>query len=110
MPASDTKLGALHEAVTDALIHLVKGTEIPIINDDGEVTGSDRIPPSAAVIQAAAKFLADNKITCIPATDNKLGELEEAMKKRAAARANLRPQAIDLDDASDNADFMRGLQ
>jgi hypothetical protein len=107
MAATEKKLGALHEAVTDALIELVKGIEIDDFDDNGEPTGEKRrLPPSAAVIQAASKFLKDNEITCVADEDNKLGELKQGVEARAARREQRRKE---MEDAAREAGFLGGL-
>lgn len=105
MAANESILGLLHELTASALIEKLKGT--PLLDEDGNPTG-DVIPCSAADIQAAAKFLKDNNITCAPADDNRLGELEQKLKDRQARRASrLTPQ--DMADAKDQMEFMQGL-
>lgn len=105
MAANEDILGQLHEITAKSLIDKIKGT--PLLDDEGKPTG-EFMPPSAADIMAAAKFLKDNNITCAPSEDNKLGELEQKLKDRQARRASrLTPQ--DLKDASDQTAFMQGL-
>ena len=65
MAATESALGDLHDALAKTLTDLV-GVEAP----------------SAAVLAVAAKFLKDNNITCTPATDNALGELEAQMQAK----------------------------
>ncbi len=108
MAADETALGGLHEVVAQVLVSVMKGRVVPGYTDEetGEVFPDTVIPPSAAEIQAATKFLKDNNITCAPSKDNSLGELEQIMKdrqkKRAASRADLR-------DATEQAGFLNGL-
>ena len=105
MAANETTLGILHDLTAKALMAKLEG--IPVLNEDGEPTG-EVIPCSAADIQAAAKFLKDNNITCVPADDNKLGELESQLKAKQARRASrLTPQ--DLADAKEQMAFTAGL-
>lgn len=40
----------------------------------------DKIPTDAATLGAISKFLKDNNITADPASDNKLGDLQEKFK------------------------------
>jgi len=105
MAANETVLGLLHDLTATALIAKLRGT--PVLDEDGEPTG-EVIPCSAADIQAAAKFLKDNNITCAPADDNKLGELEDKLKDRQKRRASrLTPQ--DMEDAREQMAFTQGL-
>lgn len=105
MAANEAVLGLLHDLTATALIAKLKGT--PVLDEGGEPTG-EVIPCSAADIQAAAKFLKDNNITCSPADDNKLGELEQKLKDRQKRRASrLTPQ--DMEDAREQSNFMQGL-
>ena len=105
MAANEDLLGQLHEITAKSLIDKIKG--IAILDEDGQPTG-EIVPPSAADIMAASKFLKDNNITCAPSADNTLGELEQKLKDRQTRRASrLTPQ--DLKDATDQANFMAGL-
>lgn len=108
MAADERVLGDLHTAVARALAEAMKGQEIPGYLDEetGEETTGGMIPPSAAIIQAATKFLKDNNITCQPSKDNALGELEQIMldrkNKRLASRDDLRA-------ATEQTSFLTGL-
>lgn len=105
MPANEDILGQLHELTAASLISKLKG--IAVLDETGNPTG-EVLPCSAADIQAAAKFLKDNNITCAPASDNKLGELEQSLKDKQARRASrLTPQ--DIQAADEHRDFMVGL-
>jgi hypothetical protein len=108
MAADDKVLGALHDMVATALTIAMKGREVPGYTDEetGEVFPPTIIPPSAAEIQAATKFLKDNNITCAPSKDNALGELEELMKAKREKRTASR---LDLADAAEQTSFMQGL-
>jgi hypothetical protein len=76
MAADERTLGGLHEKVTEALNQALDGDVIPGYTEVNEATGEvtqvpDRkLPPSAAIIAAATKFLKDNNITCAPSEDN----------------------------------------
>jgi len=107
MAADEKVLGSLHDAVANVLIIAMKGREVPGYTDEetGEVYPPTIIPPSAAEIQAATKFLKDNNITCAPADDNKLGELEQIMADRKRSRAS----KADLRDAVEHTSFLQGL-
>lgn len=109
MAADENKLSALHDAVASALALAMQGREIPGYTDEetGEEFPATFLPPSAAEIQAATKFLKDNNITCAPAKDNALGELEEIMARR---KTKLRAVGgIDLADATEQTRFTQGL-
>lgn len=93
MAASEGKLASLHDAVADALIDGVKGSKIP--GDEGELVS---LPPSPALLQAAIKFLKDNDVTCTPSEDNKLGNLQEQLRKRRAEGAMPKELADALDE------------
>lgn len=105
MAANEDILGQLHDMTATALMELLKGTDIT--NEDGEVVGT--IKPTAAVIQAAAKFLKDNNITCAPSEDNKMGELKDALDKKNQRREQRRASRAELAEASQEAGFLRGL-
>lgn len=109
MAADENKLSALHDAVASALAIAMQGREIPGYTDPdtGEEFPPTVLPPSAAEIQAATKFLKDNNITCAPAKDNALGELEEIMARR---QTKLRAVGgMDLADAAEQTRFTQGL-
>jgi hypothetical protein len=105
MAATEDFLGQLHNATAKALMDKLNG--IKILDEEGNPTG-EVIPPSAADIQAAAKFLKDNNITCAPSEDNKLGELEEKLKEKQARRLG-RITPGDLAEANAQANFLTGL-
>lgn len=92
MSASEEKLGALHDLVCDALIEGTKGATIA--GDEGALV---TLPPAPAMLQAAIKFLNDNKVTCAPSADNKLGALSDQLKKRRAEGAMPQELADALD-------------
>ena len=81
MAAKESTLGLLHEAVAKILLTLMEGNKVEVVDEEtGEVTIS-MIPPSAAEIQAAAKFLKDNDITAVPDKNNTLGKLTDKFEK-----------------------------
>lgn len=84
MAASEKVLSNLHKKLTEVLIDALKGTETEsyIDPDTGDEIAGTVIPASAAVMTVAAKFLKDNGITCAPAEDNEMGELERIMAAR----------------------------
>lgn len=53
---------------------------------------------SAADLGVAAKLLKDNSITCVPTTDNAMGELEEKMKAQREKRKHLRAVPSEIDE------------
>ena len=101
MAANEDELGSLHSLTTKVLMLKLAGT--PILDEDGKPTG-EIIPPSAADIQAATKFLKDNNITCAPSENNEIGALEASLKERQRRRnSRLTPQ--ELADAKEAAGF-----
>lgn len=106
MAANEDFLGLLHDATAKALMAKLKGTEV-LDPDTGEV--AHVILPTAADIQAAAKFLKDNNITCAPSDDNKLGELRDALADRNKRRETRRATRQELSEASREASFIKGL-
>jgi len=77
MAATEDKLGSLHDTLADVMSKAISAEGAP-----------------AAVMAVAAKFLKDNNITCTPAGDNALGELEAALReKRNRARITAQDRA-----------------
>lgn len=107
MAADETALGDLHTKVAEVLTLALDGEELPGFTDPdtGEVVPPKKLAPSAAIIAAATKFLKDNNITCAPAQDNALGELEKKMRARKAKRVN----NTDLANATEGMSFLAGL-
>lgn len=105
MAANETKLGQLHDLVADALIQKVKGSVI--LDEDGQEVG--KMEPTAADLQAAAKFLKDNQITCAPSDDNRMGELQDLVAQKNARRANRRASRQELEDAAATPGFLSNL-
>lgn len=103
MAASETKLGRLHEKVAEVLLEVLDGEVLPGYGEGDEAVPDRRIPPSAAIIAAASKFLKDNDITCVPSESNALGELEQKMAERRKKRAL---SADDLAAARAQVSFM----
>lgn len=107
--ADEAKLTTIHDMVCDALIDglTTKQMEDYIDPDTGETSEGMKMPPSAAIIQAATKFLKDNNITCTPAKDNKLGELQAIMEARQAKkRERMQPNVVDLEAARETQSFL----
>lgn len=111
MAASENKLGALHEKVTEVLTMALDGDRIPGYTEEDPVTGEevvvpDRVlPPSAAIIAAATKFLKDNNITCAPSQDNAVGNLVEKLREKQRSKLS----KFELQDAKEAQSFMGGL-
>jgi hypothetical protein len=106
MAASEKVLAKLHEAVAKALLDAMEGDSYEVEGEDGEETEVKHIPPSAAIIQAATKFLKDNNVTCTPADDNALGDLQKKMEEKRKLRT---AKPIDLEDATAQSTFLNGL-
>ncbi|ALF01683.1 small terminase [Caulobacter phage Percy] len=114
MAADENALSALHNKVAQTLSKALDGTTIPAVVDEetGEVQAEEVfMPPSAAFITATIQFLKNNNITCTPADDNSLGELEAKLKAQQANRKNrlAKPDKADFALAAEAADFRTGL-
>lgn len=111
MAADESALGALHVKVTEVLTEALDGDEIPGYTEVNEATGEvtevppRKLPPSAAIIAAATKFLKDNNITCAPSQDNAVGALVEQLKNKR----KLKTSKLELRDAKDDMGFLTGL-
>lgn len=107
--ADEAKLALVHDMVTEALIDGLKGQQMPdyVDPDTEEVVKGATLPPSAAIIQAATKFLKDNNITCVPSEDNKLGELQAILNDRQK-RKRERLQPADVAGATEQAAWLTG--
>lgn len=111
MAATETALGALHVKVTEVLTEALDGDTIPGYTETNEATGEvtevpDRkLPPSAAIIAAATKFLKDNNITCAPSDNNAVGGLVEKLK----AKQKLKASRLEMADAKHDMGFLTGL-
>jgi len=108
--ADETALGALHTKVAEVLSTALDGEELPGYTDEdsGEEVPPKRLPPSAAILAVATKFLKDNQITCVPAKDNALGELEEKLARRKEAKT-VKATRDDFAGASEHMSFLSGL-
>jgi hypothetical protein len=108
MAATETKLGLLHEKVTEVLVEALEGdvipayTEVNPLTDEVTEVPERRLPPSAAIIAAATKFLKDNNITCAPSEDNAMGELMDQLKAKQRKKAS----RFDMLDAAADAEYM----
>lgn len=110
MAANSEAMGALHDQVARVLSEALKGQELPGYTDEEGIEQPATIMlPSAAIIQAATKFLKDNEITCVASKDNALGELEAQMELRRAKRDKMKTDRLDRIAASDQHTFLTGL-
>lgn len=107
MAADEKALGELHNKVAEVLTIALDGDELPgyVDEETGEEVPAKKLPPSAAILAVAAKFLKDNQITCVPSKDNALGELEEKLRNRNAAKTS----KVDFAAASEQMGFLNGL-
>lgn len=111
MAATEGALGALHIKVTEVLTEALDGDEIPGYEEENPATGEvtivppRRLPPSAAIIAAATKFLKDNNITCAPSQDNAVGALVDKLKNKQKAKLS----RTTIQDARDDMGFLSGL-
>lgn len=83
--ASESKLGALHEAVATVLTAQISHqAEETVFNEDGEEVGTGEMVYTAApaTIAAAIKFLKDNQITCDIETDENMNNLRDTLAKK----------------------------
>ena len=96
MAASEQKLGALHEAVADALSEQVKGYTAIELNAQGEQVERE-VKASPALLSAAIAFLKNNNITADAEDNEALRNLGQAL---AARRKKKIPQ-VALDEAAE---------
>jgi len=82
MPASEQKLGKLHEQVATALTEQVAGYMKPVVNAEGEEVGEELVRPSPALLTAAISFLKNNNITADPTENAALSELNKKLAER----------------------------
>lgn len=110
MAASESTLGALHDKVATTLTKMLDGQKMPdyIDPESGDLVEGDTIEPSAAILTASIQFLKNNNITCTPAKDNALGELEAKMAERQAKRQR-KASPVDLSQATEQAGWLSGL-
>ncbi|WP_448500708.1 hypothetical protein [Sphingomonas sp.] len=106
MTADETALGSLHDKVARTLTRLLDGTDLPTgeVDDDGNDIVT-KMEPSAAILTASIQFLKNNNITCQPAKDNALGELEAKLRESRNRKAN----RADLVAAREQVGFLSGL-
>lgn len=78
--ASEEKLGALHNALADNLLHRITHGEEVFDSKSGEfVFYKGGTTATLSVIRA---FINDNDITCVADEANKLGELRKKLTER----------------------------
>lgn len=106
MAADESALGKLHLALAKVLAEALVGqtTEGYIDPDTEEFVEGTVIPPSAAIMTVAAKFLKDNSVTCEPSKDNDLGRLQDIMTERQRKLRGL--DKTDLAGIQADAGFM----
>jgi hypothetical protein len=111
MSANEDELGGLHNKLASTLSELLEGRTLPpeLDEEGNEIAPALTIPPSAAILTVAAKFLKDNNITCVPSKDNAIGELERKMAARKEVRDARRASATDLAVATEDMSFLSGL-
>lgn len=109
-PASEAKLGALHDKLADVFSELLEGTVIGEETDEetGEVVET-RLPPSAAILTAVNQFLKNNNISCVPDASNSTGKLAEKAQAREEARKARRANNADKLAAQSDVGFLVGL-
>lgn len=81
MAASSSKLGNLHEKLTEVLMDRLDDTELC----------------SAADLAVARQFLKDNNITAVVEESAALGELESKLEARRSRRAQRAERKVDPD-------------
>lgn len=97
--AEEDKLGALHNRLADVFIAGLEGEVV--INEDGEEVV---VPPSPQFLNAARAFLKDNEIICVASKNNRIGKMEDLLKKHretAKKRFNEGLHVIPLDKAEE---------
>lgn len=93
MPATDKRLGDLHERLTESLIEGVQERKVKDITLDdygNEIETVRVVLPAPAVLAVAAKFLKDNAITASVETDEKMAELRAKLGKRAPSNRDMK--------------------
>lgn len=81
MAAKSSRLGSLHEKLTEVLIERIEDTELC----------------SAADLAVARQFLKDNNITAVVEEGTALGELETKLEARRNRRAERQARRVDPD-------------
>jgi ABC-type Zn uptake system ZnuABC Zn-binding protein ZnuA len=99
--ATEEVLGDLHARVATVMIGALNTVEKAqqayneLEPEQASVTPMPEV--SASLLSAMTKFLADNKITCNPAEDNKTSALAEKLAKRRKSVGNVVPFVADED-------------
>lgn len=89
-PASETKLGTLHDKIatvmTKALDQLEQSQERyeTLVGTDNEPDLAPEVNP--ALLSVMVRFLDANKITCAPEAGNAMGELERKLEAKKQKR------------------------
>lgn len=111
MAANEKALGNLHEKLSQVLVECLEGDVLPGYTDDetGEVFPEKRLPPSAAIMTVAAKFLKDNNITCAPSATNAIGAVADLTARQKARAERLAATKADYAAAEEGMDFMSGM-
>lgn len=86
-PASDKRLGLIHNLTAEWALSLLDGTATEeVIDAQGEIK-LRKVRPSAAEMAIVRAFLKDNNITCAPSDDNALGRLQQKLAEKQGRRA-----------------------
>ena len=109
MAAKQSKLNALHEAVAEMLLLIVQGNKIEYTDEETGELVTKVIPPSAAELQAAAKFLKDNDITGAPDEGSSQAKLTDKFKAMTEQREAKRKELAEKMAAADKFDMLDGL-
>lgn len=91
--ATESALGELHSKVAQVMntaMHQIEKQQLAFdaADERGEdLTEVTRPEVNASLLSCITKFLSDNKITCNPEEDEKLGELEQRLKNKRARKS-----------------------
>jgi hypothetical protein len=80
MAAKSSTLGTLHELFAQYWLDQMDREE-DVYNADGQLTGSRKIPLSAAEAAVLRAFLKDNNVTADPADDGDVKDLAKELRK-----------------------------
>lgn len=80
MAAKSSALGTLHELFTQYWLDQMNREE-EVYNGDGEVTGTRKVPLSAAEAAVLRAFLKDNNVQADPADDGDVKDLAKELRK-----------------------------
>ncbi len=78
MAATESKLGELHELITETYTKILRDG-IPVRNEEGEIVGYDA--PAPAYLAGIVKFLKDNEVYATPEGSKALQKLAESLPK-----------------------------